>query len=71
MLWQGKNLGLILENKGTLTRPKISLHVFSEKILPTDFLESVKNEIIYRFNLDMNLKEFINDFKNDSILAPD
>jgi len=28
MLWQGKTLGLILENKGTLMKPKVNLNVF-------------------------------------------
>lgn len=69
MLWKGKTLGLVIENKSTVTRPKINLHVYSDKKLSKDFLESVKNEIIYRFNLDLNLKEFISKFRSDKVLA--
>ena len=69
MLWQGRTLGLILENKGTLMKPKVNLNVFSERKLTKDFLESVKNEIIYRFNLNLNLKEFIDNFENNPILS--
>lgn len=68
MLWHGEALGLILENKGTLMRPEINLYVFSKRKLTKDFIKSVRNEIIYRFNLDLDLKEFINSFKHDPIL---
>ena len=70
ILWQKKNLGLILENKGIITKPKINLHVFSEKKLTKDFLEDLKSEIIYRFNLNLDLKDFIKSFKDDSFLKP-
>jgi 3-methyladenine DNA glycosylase/8-oxoguanine DNA glycosylase len=69
-LWGQKTLGLILENKGTITKPRINLHIYSNKKLIKDFLESLRQEIIYRFNLDLNLKEFIRKFKNDRILGP-
>lgn len=69
-LWRGIPLGLIVENKGTIASPKVNLHIFSQKKLSKEFLESVKQEIIWRFNLNLNLKGFINRFKNDKVLGP-
>ena len=68
-LWQGETLGLLFEDKGTLMRPKINLYVFSERKLTKDFLRGVRNEMIYRFNLDLDLKEFIDSFKDDLVLG--
>jgi 3-methyladenine DNA glycosylase/8-oxoguanine DNA glycosylase len=61
--WQsiriGKHLfGLKIRDKGSLEYPKIKVSVFyDEKISPAD-LQSIKNEIIWRFDLNADLKEF-------------
>lgn len=70
MLWKGKKLGLIYENAGTNSKPKVRITIFSGKELTEDFVEGFNREIIWRFNLDLNLSDFYNDVGNDSLLAP-
>jgi len=70
MLWQGECLGLKFENKGTTQQPQINLHIFSERSLPKNILDSLIIEIRYRYDLDSDLSDFIKNFKNDKQLGP-
>lgn len=70
MFWQGKKLGLKFEDKGTTNKPKILLHVWSNTNLADDFIKSLKEEIKYRFCLNVDLSEFTKKFKSDSFLSP-
>src|SRR3989339_72409 len=70
MLWQGKKLGLIFENKGTGAKPKIRVSVFSKKKLSLKFIESLKQEIVWRYNLGLDLSEFYKDVGKDPLLKP-
>lgn len=70
MLWKGKRLGLIYENAGTSLKPKVRLIIFSKEDLTKDFIESLKQEIIWRFNLDLDLTHFYKDVGKDLLLAP-
>ncbi|MDP3994634.1 MAG: hypothetical protein Q8P91_02295 [bacterium] len=70
MLCEGEKLGLIYQNVGTPSKPIVRVKVFSDKRLIGDFLKSLKKEIIWRFNLDLNLVGFYKDVGNDSLLAP-
>jgi len=70
MFCQGKKLGLKLENKGTVSKPEIILHVWSNTDLSNDFLKSLKEEIKYRYFLDLDLSEFTRKFKSDPFLGP-
>src|SRR3989344_8456009 len=49
-LWKGEKLGLVYENTGTKSSPKVVVKIFSNKVLPKDFLESLRMEMIWRFN---------------------
>ena len=53
-----KLFGLSIEDKGTLTKPKLKISVFYDKKITEKELEFVKKEIIWRFDLNANLKEF-------------
>ncbi|MBU0976001.1 MAG: ClbS/DfsB family four-helix bundle protein [Patescibacteria group bacterium] len=57
-LWQGKLLGLKFENKSSSPKPKVKLTIFSKNKLTETFVESLKTEIVWRYNLDYDLKEF-------------
>ena len=57
MLWQGESLGLVFKD----TKPAITLQVFSKNKLDSCFLNELKQEIIYRYNLDLNIKKFYKD----------
>jgi len=68
MLWQGKRLGLIFEDKSIKQRPKVLVKVFSVKKLSPKFLDSLKQEIIWRYNLNLDLSGFYRDVGKDPLL---
>jgi len=70
MLWRGKPLGLRFENKGTVARPRIALSIWSARQLDPDFISRLTNEIIYRYNLQLDLTEFYSRFKSHPTLGP-
>jgi len=55
MLWQGQPLGLKFENQGTVARPRIALSIWSARRLDPDFVSHLTDEIIYRYNLQLDL----------------
>lgn len=65
MLWDGNRYGLIFVNKGTEGKPKVEVEVFSTTPLSLQQIESLKNEIIWRYNLDLDLLEFYKAVRND------
>jgi 3-methyladenine DNA glycosylase/8-oxoguanine DNA glycosylase len=67
---QRQRLGLIYENAGTKFKPKVKVRIFSQKSLSKDFLESLKQEIIWRFDLNLDLAGFYKDVGKDLLLAP-
>ncbi len=68
-VWRGQKLGLIYENAGTKLKPKVKVRIFSNRSLTKDFVEGLKQEIIWRFNLDLDLADFYKDVVNDSLLS--
>lgn len=62
--------GMIFEDGGTFKKPKVVVQVFSAKKINDEFLESLKKELIWRFNLDLNLNEFYRSIGNDPLLSP-
>ena len=70
MLWKNQKLGLVYENASSSSKPKIRVRIFSKKGLTKDFLEDLKQEIIWRFNLDLHLDDFYKEVGEDLLLAP-
>jgi len=70
MLWQGKPLGLKFENLGTVARPRIALSIWSARRLGPDFVSQLTDEIIHRYNLQLDLTEFYRRFKSHPTLGP-
>jgi len=68
--WQNKPLGLKFINKGTVSDPQIEVKIYSKNNLSEDFIQSLTEEIKYRYNLELDLKDFYKTFKNDKILSP-
>ncbi len=73
--WQairiGKRLfGLKIENKGEAQKPKIKVSIFYDKSISERELENIKQEIIWRFDLDADLKEFNKLAKSDKRFYP-
>jgi len=72
--WQtiriGKKLfGLKVENRGESSKPKIKVTVFYDDISDKE-IENIKNEIIWRFDLRADLKEFNKLTKSDRRFYP-
>ncbi|MBI5153065.1 MAG: hypothetical protein HZA36_01230 [Parcubacteria group bacterium] len=73
--WQtiriGKRLfGLKIENKGETQKPKIKVSVFYDKDVSEKELETIKEEIIWRFDLKADLKKFNKLAKSDKRFYP-
>ena len=62
--------GLKIENKGKTQRPKIKVSVFYDKNISEGELEKIKQEIIWRFDLNADLKEFNKLAKSDKRFYP-
>ena len=68
--WKSKPLGLKFINKGTSSNHLIEVKIYSQNNLSKDFINSLTKEIKYRYNLELDLKDFYKTFKNDKFLAP-
>lgn len=62
--------GLKIENKSETQKPKIKISVFYDKNISEDELEKIKQEIIWRFDLNADLKEFNKLAKSDKRFYP-
>ncbi|GAG66576.1 unnamed protein product [marine sediment metagenome] len=69
MIWKKVPIGLKFENQGTIDQPKVSLSIWSQDELGQDFLNSITDEIKYRYNFQLDLTKFIQRFRNDSQLG--
>jgi len=70
MLWQKVPLGLKFENQGSVDQPRISLSIWSDKALDEEFLAGLEAEIRYRYDLQLDLAEFEQLFRDDPQLGP-
>ena len=68
--WKGTPLGIKFINKGTITKPKIEIRIYSNKKLADEFYSSLIEEIRYLYNLNLDLSDFYKSFKNEKILGP-
>lgn len=68
--WKGKQLGLKFRNLGRVDNPEIKVSIYSQTKLSEHFINSLVEEIRYRYNLDSDLTDFYQKFKNNKILAP-
>ncbi|MDP3093759.1 MAG: hypothetical protein Q8N16_03270 [bacterium] len=70
MLFRGERLGVVFENAGTAKNPKVKVAIYSQKKLSPEFIDSVKNEVIWRYNLNLDLSGFYKDAGKDPLLNP-
>lgn len=69
-LWQNNTLGLKFINSGSVKRPQIIIEIYYTHKLPQLFLDSLTDEIKFRYNLELNLSDFYKKFENDKVLKP-
>ncbi len=69
-LWENNSIGLKIFNKGTREKPKLNIEIYSNKKLSKDFINSLIEEIKYRYNLNLDLSNFYHAFAKDKTLGP-
>lgn len=65
-----KTLGLKFINSGSVNKPKLKVNIYFTKKLSQSFLDSLVDEIKYRYNLDLDLTDFYKKLGNDPVLKP-
>lgn len=68
--YEGINLGLKFENAGSVDAPLLVVGVYAENDLDKESLTSLKKEIEYRYNLQLDLSDFYATFQKDEVLSP-
>lgn len=68
--WEGVCFGLKFENAGTVDKPKMLVHVFANTDPGKKKVDSLIEEIKYRYNLDFDLSGFYERFADDVVLGP-
>ena len=63
----GLKIGIKLENKGTVNKPKIEVSVYSSKNFDC---EKLIDKLAYAFEWNSDLSEFYKKFEKDKLLAP-
>jgi len=70
LFWKNKQLGLKFVNKGAVNQPEIKVEIFYKEKLSKEFINSLIEEIKYRFNLNLDLSNFYKKFSKDKVLSP-
>jgi len=70
MRWEGECLGLKFVNAGTIKRPKINLEIYFQDKLTSDYIDSLIDEVNYRYDFQADLADFTERFKGDEQLGP-
>lgn len=65
-----KHLGLKFINQGSVNKPRIKVDIYYLDKLDGDFLDSLIEEIKYRYNLSLDLSGFYKALGKDKILSP-
>jgi 3-methyladenine DNA glycosylase/8-oxoguanine DNA glycosylase len=68
--WQGKQLGLKFVRHGTPLEPSILVELYSQHALDDAFINTLVDEVCYRYNLNVDLSAFYRAFADDPVLGP-
>jgi len=73
VMWQTLNLdrrliGLRMENEGALNTPKVRLTVYSKNKLTSNVMESIVEELNWRYGFNEDISEFFEEFENNKLL---
>lgn len=69
MVWEDRTLGLRFVSKGSARDPRIGLVIHSRAPLSREYLDSLIQEVRWRFNMDQDVSEFTSRYKNDEFLG--
>ena len=68
--WEEKALGLKIIDIGSIDKPKISVEIYSHQKLGQKLVNSIIDEVKYRYNLDLDLSRFYKSLEKDKLLLP-
>lgn len=68
--WRKIPIGLKFTSNGVVNNPLIEVKIYSKNGLTKNFINSLIDEVKYSYNLELDLKPFYKEFKNDKILKP-
>ncbi len=68
MRWQGEILGLIFEDAGTANAPKVKVTIHSETPPTSQFMADLSQELVWRYNLSLDLGSFYQEVGSDPVL---
>ena len=66
----GKLYGLKIEDKGTVSRPRLNVSIYSDRAVPGAAADLIKDELCWRFELDKDLVGFNSLAKKDKRFYP-
>ena len=62
--------GLKFINNGSVTKPRMKVKIYSDNIISDGSFDIIIQEIRWRFNFDMDVSNFCEEFKRDKLLGP-
>ena len=68
--WEGRQLGLKIINTGDLESPAVQVYVYCTTPLNDENLAGLREELNYRYNLDLDLTGFYSETEQDPLLRP-
>jgi 3-methyladenine DNA glycosylase/8-oxoguanine DNA glycosylase len=68
--WQGQPLGLKFVCHGTTEEPAIQVEVYAQQALADTLIETLLDEVHYRYNLESDVSPFYAAFADDPVLGP-
>lgn len=68
--WQGKCFGLKFQDQGDLKEPRIQVDLYTDYTPSERVVDSLVEEIKYRYNLELDLSDFYKRFSKDKVLGP-
>jgi len=68
--FEGKLLGLKMENKGVTDKPTVELTIYSKKELSDEEIEGIAKEVNWRYGFNEDISEYFMKFENDKFLKP-
>lgn len=68
--WMGVPLGLKFIAGSSVEKPVLGIEIYAREKLADSFVDSLIEEIKYRYNLDLNLADFYSAFAGEKTLGP-
>ena len=68
--WAGECFGLKFQDRGTISQPRLLVDVYTSHKVSEPTFTSLVEEIKYRYNLDLDLRDFYKAFRKDPVLGP-